>query len=64
MEAEKVVVVVVVTVREGWGVANNVVGDWADKVMERTGECADIGPRVFVNGFDKMAKRAVMNWLR
>ncbi len=35
-------------------------GDWADKVMEKTGENVNVGPRVVVNGLDKMAERAVM----
>ncbi len=57
MGAEKAVVI---AIRGGWRVSNSVVGDWVDKVMERTHECVNVGPRVVVNGLDKMVKRAVM----
>ncbi len=51
---------VVVAVQGGWRIANNVVGDWADKVMERAGEGVNVRPRVVVDGLDKMVERAMM----
>ncbi len=51
---------VVVAVGGGKGrIASDVMDDWLDKGLEGTGEGVDMGPRVGVNGFDKLVKRAV-----
>ncbi len=59
MGAEKAVIIAVCA---GWGNANIVRGDRADKVMEGASEGINVGPRVVVNGLNKMAKRAMMYW--
>ncbi len=41
----------------GWRITNNVVGDRTDKVLERAGECVNVGPRMGVNGGKKLVKR-------
>ncbi len=48
--------------RGGWRIANNVVGDWMDEVVERAGEGVNVGPRVVLDRLDKMVKRAIMYW--
>ncbi len=48
----------------GWRIAINVVGDWADKVMERTGEGVNVRPMVVVNRLNKVVERAVMDQVR
>ncbi len=56
---------VVVAVRGGKGrIASDVIGHQLDKGLEGTGEGLNVGPRVIVNGLNKVVERAVMDQLR
>ncbi len=41
--------------------ASDVVGDWADKGLEGTGEGINVWPRVIVNGLDEVAVKTVLD---
>ncbi len=63
-EAQRNVVVVLLLLGGKGRVASDVVGDWADKGLEGTGEGIYVRPGVIVNGLNHVAIRAVMDQSR
>ncbi len=55
---------VVVAVWGGWQIANDAVGDGADKVLEGASECVNIGPRMGVDGGKALVKRVGVDRLQ